>query len=167
VLSLHARVTGVDAEAWTHPSLVQVWGPRFTAYVVPERDRGLFTLMRLPDDPRRRARAETTADRLCEFLAGRRMSYSDAGTQMGVSPNSLRYAAPTGRVLISWDGARRPEIWCVPPPDVAPERARREMARRHMHVLGPTTAAGFSVARSARWPHPSVRRGCSGPTRRA
>jgi hypothetical protein len=83
---------------------------------------------------------------LCDFLDGRRMSYSEAGKAMGVSPNSLRYAAPTGRVLIRWEGARRPEIWCVPPPDTTPERARRDMAERYLHVLGPSTAGRF-----ARW----------------
>jgi hypothetical protein len=144
VLSLHARVTGVEPDGWDHPSLVQVWGPRFAAYVVPERDRARFTLMRLPDPGPRRERAETTADRLCEFLDGRRMSYSDAGKAMGVSPNSLRYAAPTGRVLIRWEGARRPELWCVPAPDTTPERARADMAKRYLHVLGPATPESFA-----------------------
>ncbi|HET7699547.1 MAG TPA: winged helix DNA-binding domain-containing protein, partial [Candidatus Limnocylindria bacterium] len=29
LLSLHARVRDVGPSAWEHPSLVQVWGPRF------------------------------------------------------------------------------------------------------------------------------------------
>src|SRR5204863_1877782 len=51
LLSIHARVRGADPSSWEHPSLVQVWGPRFSTYVVPARDRALFTLARLPDDP--------------------------------------------------------------------------------------------------------------------
>ena len=144
VLSLHARVNGVGADAWDHPSLAQVWGPRFTAYVVPERDAALFTRMRLPEAGPRRDRAERTADRLCAFLDGRRMSYAEAGKALGVDPNSLRYAAPTGRVRIRWEGALRPEIWCVPPPDVSPDRALKEMVRRYLHVLGPSTPERFA-----------------------
>ena len=74
------------------------------------------------------------------------MAYGEAGRGLGVQPNSLRYAAPTGTVLIRWDGARQPTIWTVPPPDIDPAEARLELARRHLHVFGPTTAAAF-----ARW----------------
>ena len=49
LLSIHARVEGTEASAWEDPSLVQVWGPRFSAYVVPASDLALFTLGRLPD----------------------------------------------------------------------------------------------------------------------
>jgi Winged helix DNA-binding domain len=65
---------------------------------------------------------------------------------MGVPPNSLRYAAPTGTVLLRWDGARQPMIWTVPPLEVDPQHARLELARRYLHVFGPATAASF-----ARW----------------
>src|SRR6478736_1105412 len=54
------------------------------------------------------------------------------------------YAAPTGRVLIRWDGARQPVIWTVPAPDVDPQNARTELARRYLHVFGPGTSAGFA-----------------------
>jgi hypothetical protein len=43
-----------------------------------------------------------------------------------------------------WDGARQPTIWIVPPPDVDPADARRELARRYLHVFGPTTAEAFA-----------------------
>jgi hypothetical protein len=43
-----------------------------------------------------------------------------------------------------WEGARAPVIWTVPPPDVDPAVARLELARRFLHVYGPTTAASFS-----------------------
>ncbi|HET7702576.1 MAG TPA: crosslink repair DNA glycosylase YcaQ family protein [Candidatus Limnocylindrales bacterium] len=144
LLSIHARVEGTDPDAWAHPALVQVWGPRFSAYVVAAEDRAVFTLGRLPEDAAGLKRAVGTADRLEAYLDGRRMTYSEAGHGMGISPNALRYATTTGRVLIRWDGARRPEIWIVPRPDVEPREARNELARRFLHVLGPGTPTAFS-----------------------
>jgi Winged helix DNA-binding domain len=143
VLSLHARVAGIEPASWEDPSLVQVWGPRFGAYVVAECDRAVFTLGRLPERPVARRRGEQLADRLEAFLGDRRMEYADAGHALGVNPNELRYAAPTGRVLMRWEGARRPTIWMVPPPAVEPGDARRELARRFLHIFGPATAEAF------------------------
>ena len=40
LLSLHARVEGVEPSTWEDPSLVQLWGPRFSAYVVAARRPG-------------------------------------------------------------------------------------------------------------------------------
>ncbi|HKA27422.1 MAG TPA: hypothetical protein VKD88_08610, partial [Gaiellaceae bacterium] len=34
LLSLHARVDGVESSSWEHSSLAQLWGPRYNAYVV-------------------------------------------------------------------------------------------------------------------------------------
>ena len=144
LLSIHARVAGTQASALEDPSLVQLWGPRFSAYVVAAPDAAVFTLGRLPDDGPKRRMIEETAARLAAFLDGRRMSYGEAGHELGVDPNSLRYAAPTGTVRIRWDGARQPTIWTVPPPDMDPGEARLELARRHLHVFGPTTAAAFA-----------------------
>jgi hypothetical protein len=144
VLSIHARVEGTGRAAWEDPSLVQVWGPRFSAYVVAARDRAVFTLGRLPDDTKALRRAEDTAARLHDFLAGRTMNYGEAGRGMGMHPSALRYAAPTGTVLIRWDGARAPTIWTVPRPDVDPVDARVELARRYLHVFGPGRAASFA-----------------------
>jgi Winged helix DNA-binding domain len=145
LLSIHARVEGAHPSSWEDPSLVQVWGPRFSTYVVPARDRALFTLGRLPDDPPGRQRAEEIAARLHAFLDGRRMGGGEAGQALGVNSNSFRYAAPTGTVLIRWEGARQPTLWTVPRPDVDPLAARRELARRHLHVFGPTTPASFAT----------------------
>ena len=57
---------------------------------------------------------------------------------------SVRYAAPTGTILIRWDGARQPTIWTVPRPEIEPLAARLELARRYLHVFGPTTPASFA-----------------------
>jgi hypothetical protein len=144
VLSIHARVEGTRPDTWADRSLVQLWGPRFSAYVVAARDLAAFSLGRLPDDDRSRRFAEDLAARLEAFLAGRRMGYREAGDGLGEPPNRLRYAAPTGRVLIRWEGARQPTIWTVPPPDVDPADARLELARRYLHVFGPTMPAPFA-----------------------
>src|SRR5438270_876818 len=58
---------------------------------------------------------------------------------------SLRQAAPTGTVLIRWDGARTPAIWTVPRPEIKPQEARSELARRYLHVFGPATPEAFST----------------------
>ena len=144
VLSIHARVEGTEPDTWEDPSLVQLWGPRFSAYVVPARDHAVFSLGRFPEDARGRRVAEDLASRLDAFLDGRTMGDDEAGHGLGENPNALRYAATTGRVLIRWDGARRPTIWTVPAPDVDPRDARLELARRYLHVFGPATAAGFA-----------------------
>jgi hypothetical protein len=145
LLSIHARVAGAHPSIWEDPSLVQLWGPRFSTYVVPARDRAFFSLGRLPDDARGRQVAEDMADRLHAFLDGRRMADGEAGSGLGVNPNRFRYAAPTGTVLIRWEGARAPTVWTVPQPKVDPREARRELARRYLHVFGPTTPVAFAT----------------------
>jgi len=146
LLSIHARVEGTHPSTWEDSSLVQLWGPRYSAYVVPARDLAVFSLGRLPDDAVALRVAEDLAARLRRFLRGGRMTYGEAGKALGGHPNRLRYAAPTGTVLIRWDGARQAIIWTVPPPEVDPRHARLELARRYLHVFGPTTADAF-----ARW----------------
>ena len=146
LLSFHARVEGVASDVLDDPSLAQVWGPRYHVYVVAAQDIAVFTLGRLPERGRIRERALDLAGRLEELLGEEAMRYDDAGVALGVHGNMLRYAALTGRFAIRWEGARRPTIWAVPPPGVDEVAARRELARRYLHVFGPATAAGF-----ARW----------------
>ena len=144
LLALHARVRGTGPSTWEDPTLVQVWGPRFSAYVVAERDRALFTLARLPDDPKVRRDLEQLAARVDAFLDGRRMDCRELARGLGRGPGSLRYASLTGRVVIRWDGARQPTVWTMPTPDIDPVDARRELARRYLHIFGPTTAEAFT-----------------------
>lgn len=144
LLSLHARVEGTETDSWADESLVQLWGPRFNVFVVAERDRAVFSLGRLPEDRKGRQRAEDLACRLDELLGGGRMTYGEAGKALGVHPNSLRYAAATGRVLMRWDGARQPTIWTVPVPKMDESDARLELARRYLHIYGPTTVEAFN-----------------------
>ena len=144
LLSIHARVEETSSANCEHPSLVQLWGPRFSNYVVAAKDLPIFSLGRLPDDARRRARAHDTATRLHAFLDGKRMPFGQAGKAIGVPPNSLRYAAPTGTVLLRWDGAHQPVVWTAPVPDLDPRQARTELARRYLHIFGPATAVSFA-----------------------
>jgi hypothetical protein len=145
LLSLHARVEGVEPSTWEHPALAQLWGPRYSTYVVPKRDFALFSLGRLPDDAKGRERAERMAERMHAQLDGRRMTDRELGRALGVG-NALRYAATTGTVAIRWEGARAPLVWSVPAPRIDAAAARRELARRYLRVFGPATAERF-----ARW----------------
>ena len=145
LLSLHARIENVEPSTWEHPSLAQLWGPRYHAYVVPKRDFALFSLGRHPDSAKGRLRSERIAESLHAHLGGRRLTDREAGRALGIG-NALRYAATTGTVAIRWEGARAPTIWTVAAAGIDPADACRQLARRHLHVFGPTTAAGF-----ARW----------------
>lgn len=144
LLSIHARVSATGPRAWAEPPLVQVWGPRYSAYVIAERDLAVFTLGRLPEESQARQRAEDVAERLETALGQERMDVRDAARFVGLHPNALRYAAPTGRFVIYWDGAKQPLIWSVPAPTVDPTEARLELARRHLHVSGPGTPDSFA-----------------------
>jgi len=144
VLSIHARVEEMGPSAWEDPSLVQVWGPRYHVYVVAEPDLAVFTLGRLPDSGRIRERALDLAARAHVLLDGGRMRYDDAGTALRTHGNNLRYAALTGTLAIRWEGARRPLVWTVPAPTIEPAEATRELARRFLHVFGPSGPADFA-----------------------
>lgn len=142
-LSIAARLAGSRPDAWEHPSLVQVWGPRFSAYIVAKQDLPVFTVGRMSDNPRTREIGEDLARRLADLLGDGAMPYGEAGRALGEPPNRLRYAAPTGTILIRWDGARQPTIRRAPQPEMDPVDARLELARRFLHVFGPADAEGF------------------------
>jgi len=139
LLSIHARVEGATHVAWEDPSLVQVWGPRYQVYVVAAPDLPLFTYARLPESGKLRDRSAELVRRLEDVLQGGRMRDRDLG--MG---NGVRYATLTGRIAIRWEGARAPHVWIVPPPKITVQKARAELARRYLHIYGPSTAAAFS-----------------------
>jgi hypothetical protein len=144
LLSIHARVEGTTGSTWEDSSLVQIWGPRYSAYVIPARDLAVFSLGRLPDEGGALRVAEDLAARAHRLLRGAKMAYGEVSTALGGHPNRIRYAAPTGTVLIRWEGARQPIMWTVPRPEVDPHAARLELARRYLHIFGPTTAEAFS-----------------------
>jgi hypothetical protein len=145
LLSIHARVAETGPDAWEDPSLAQIWGPRYNCYVVPACDLAVFTLGTLPEPGKARTRAEDLAGRLRAALDGTKARHGEAGRALGVHPNSLRYAAATGTVVIRWDGARQATVWTVPPPGIDPVDARLELARRYLRVYGPATAESFGA----------------------
>jgi hypothetical protein len=156
LMSIHARVEGTKPSTWEDSSLVQLWGPRYNAYVVAARDLAVFSLGRLPDAGATRRVAEDMAARLHSLLGGTRMTDREAGRALGENHNRLRYAALTGTVVIRWEGARAPAVWTVPPPQLDPGEARLELARRYLHVFGPTTPTAF-----AQWAGIGPREGAS------
>ena len=145
LLSIHARVSDTQPDTIYDESLLQIWGPRFSAYVIPAVDRAVFTLSRMPEDDRGRTRAESEAARLRKMIGDQKVGHHDIGAQLGGDPNALRYGTATGEIAIRWEGARQPTIWMLPRPDTSPEDARLEMARRFLHVFGPTTALRFAA----------------------
>jgi Winged helix DNA-binding domain len=145
LLSLHARIEDVEPSTWEDRSLAQLWGPRYSTYVVPKRDFALFSLGRLPDNAKGRLRAERIAQRVHTHLDGAVMTDREVAGALGIG-NAIRYAATTGTVAIRWEGARAPTVWTVAAADIDPADACRELARRYIHIFGPSTAEGF-----ARW----------------
>jgi hypothetical protein len=93
LLSIHARVAETEPSTWEHPSLVQLWGPRFSVFVIAARDLPVFSLGTLPDDARGRRRAQDLAARLRAFLDGARMPYGEA----------LPLPGTGRRIVVRWD----------------------------------------------------------------
>jgi hypothetical protein len=144
LLSIHARVVGARHDSWEVPSLVQLWGPRFSVYVVDRRDLAPFSLGRFPDDARGQAVATDLATRLRDALGDRTVTHDEAAFALDVPANRLRFAATTGTLLIRWGGARQATLRMVSPPESDQWAARLELARRYLHVFGPTTPAAFT-----------------------
>jgi hypothetical protein len=55
-------------------------------------------------------------------------------------PSLVQLWGPRGNVFV----ARRPTVWTVPAPAVDPRDARLELARRYLHIFGPTTTEAFA-----------------------
>jgi hypothetical protein len=146
VISLHARVEAAEPDAWEDPSLVQVWFRGGADYIVPREDAGIFTLGSRPRDPSRGAELERLADEIHRVTEGLTLPVREVHARLRLAqPTALRASALTGRVHIRWDASN---IWLIPVerPDVDVEDARRELARRFLHWLGPATKQGL-----ARW----------------
>jgi hypothetical protein len=152
LLSLHARVRGCEPAAWEDPQLVQTYSPRAAVHVVPERDLGIFTVGRLPDDPEERRATEDLAETVCRLVGPAWMDRRDLPPAL---QPYLRRAVTTGRLLIRWD-TRSLQVRRVSPQAVDRTDARLELCRRHIHAFGPTTPvalawwAGISTADARR-----------------
>lgn len=145
VLSVNARMEQTSPLVWEDPGFVQVWGPRYSVFVIAARDLAIFTLGRLPDDERGRRRAYDLAEQMRSLLGDEALPFGEASKALGGGDhNRLRYASTTGTVLLRWDGARQPQVRIVPAPAVEPLDARRELVRRYLHVYGPSTPEAFA-----------------------
>jgi hypothetical protein len=143
LLALHARVEGVAPGSWEDPALVQVW-LRWSDYVVPAADYGMFTLGTLPRDPERAGAIEELARAVCEVLAGRELRTPEVVAALGHTRRGLvGIASAAARYRIRWD-ARTVTLLPTERPDVDPEEARLELARRFLGWLGPATADQFA-----------------------
>jgi hypothetical protein len=146
LLALHARVAGIDPGGWEHPALVQVW-LRWADYVVPRADVGVFTLGAGPRDPRYRRALDRLVDAVVAAMPDGRRDSRVVMEALPWLPNPLliRATAVTGRVHIRWD-ARTTEVVAAERPAIDADEARRDLARRFLHWLGPASAPHF-----ARW----------------
>jgi hypothetical protein len=145
LLALHARMEAVGPSGWEDPALVQVW-LRCADYVVPAADFALFTLGTLPRDRSLAAVAEAAASRVHEVLAGRELNKHEVTAALpGFDRGTLCFASAAARFRIRWD-ARTVTVLPTERPDVEPEWARLELARRFLRWHGPATADQF-----ARW----------------
>ena len=146
VISLHARVTDTKPDSWEDRSVVQVWFRGGADYIVPREDAGVFTLGSSPRDPERMAELDRLADDIHCVTEGRTLIVNEVSKLLRhAHQTGLRVSGLTGRVHIRWDASR---IWLIPVerPDIDPEDARRELARRFVHWFGPTTKTAL-----ARW----------------
>jgi hypothetical protein len=148
LFALHARMQQVHPGAWADPSLVQIWF-RMADHLVPRRDVGVFTIGALPRDPERRTALHNLADRVLRVLDGqqRRSREVTAAIPELDTPGMarLRQLSVTGKLHIRWD-ARTVSVLPAAPPEIDEEDARRELARRFLHWLGPATPSQL-----ARW----------------
>src|SRR5258708_20044639 len=67
LLSIHARVEGTEPSAWEDSSLIQIWGPRYSVFVIAARDLAVFSLWGLPDDATGRQNAQDAAPPIHPF----------------------------------------------------------------------------------------------------
>jgi Winged helix DNA-binding domain len=143
LLALHARLEGTGPGAWEHPDLVQVW-LRCADYVVPAADFAVFTLGTLPRDPERAAAVERTAAAVREVLDGRALRTREVVAALSCSGRGvLCFAQAAALFRIRWD-ARTVTLLPTERPDVEPEWARLELARRFLGWHGPATADQFA-----------------------
>ena len=161
LLSIHARVEGTEPSTWEDPSLVQLWGPRFSAYVVARRDLAAFTLGRWPDDARGRRVAEEMAARMREVLGDRRMP--DRRGRRGAGrrqPDPIRGSPPARSSYAGREPGRRPSGPSRPPTltpwtpgwsSPAATCTSSEPRRRRHSPSGRASERRRAAPRSTRW----------------
>lgn len=144
LLALHVRVDDIGPAAWEDPTLVQIWF-RWSDYVVPRADVGVFTRGAMPRDKRKADELEHLADDIAAVLDGGRADSREIAARLPshLPPFAVRLASPAGRLHIRWD-ASRVEVIAAERPAIDDEAARLELARRFLHWLGPADALQLS-----------------------
>lgn len=144
LLALHARIEGAHPGSWEDERLVQIWF-RWSDYVVPRADVGVFTIGTLPRDTEQRAALDQLADTVVSALDGTSRPTRDVAAALAHpgSPVLLRCSAATGKVHIRWD-ASKITMHPAEPPDIDEETARLELARRYLRWLGPGDVFSFA-----------------------
>jgi hypothetical protein len=147
LLSLYARARHVALSSWEDPSLVQIWFRLGADYVIPREDFAIFTLGALPRDDEQVRAFDQLGSMVAATTKGRPTRTRDVETALPGLPNRflIRQSVLSGRVAIRWD-ARTTEVIAMDRPDVDLEDARRELARRFLHWMGPASSMHF-----ARW----------------
>jgi hypothetical protein len=135
LVGLHARVEDVPGDAWEHPDLVQIWF-RGADYVVPRADVGVFTRGALPRHRPWADALDALGDAIAVAAAGSDRTPSRVVQSRLRTRAPVRLSSPSGRVHIRWD-ARLTEIVIADRPAIDVAAARRELARRFLHVHGP------------------------------
>lgn len=157
LLSLHARLEGVEPGSWEAPALWQIWF-RIADYVVPRRDFGVFTLGALPRAPGLASALTAVGDAVAEIVGDRVLPSREVAAELMRRPHLdertrhhgrwvMQEACVSGRYRIRWD-ARTVAVAATPVPEVDPEEARAELVRRFLGWHGPATARQF-----ASWTH--------------
>ena len=142
ILSLHARVEGVEPDTWEDPSLAQVFF-RASVYLVAADDVGIFTLGALPIDAERQQQVHSDADAIARAIGGGAVSQRDVEPLFtNLDRRRFRRASSTGRFTVRWD-ARDVILSVRPPPDIDVDDARDELALRFFRYLGPATTEDF------------------------
>lgn len=144
LLALHARMEETHPGSWEDQRLVQIWF-RWSDYVVPRPDVGMFTLGTLPRDAEQRAVLDQLAERVLSVLDGRSRPTRDVAAALPhlESAGLLRCSAATGKVHIRWD-AQTITMHPAAPADIDEELARLELARRYLRWLGPGDLFSFA-----------------------
>ena len=122
LLSIHARVEGTKPSTWEDPSLVQLWGPRYSAYVVAARDLAVFSLGRLPDGGASPAGRGGHGRAAARPPWRTRMTDGEAGRALGVHPTGCATPRRPARSSSAGRAPEQPTIWTVPPPQIDPRR---------------------------------------------
>jgi DNA glycosylase AlkZ-like len=139
LLSLHARVEGVETNSWRDPSLAQVFGPRGAVYLVPRSDIAVFTLGVFPVDERHAEQVRRAADAIAAVLDGDALSQREVMRRLPhLTGRTVRWAGTTGTLLPVWDTTDT-IVSTAPAPPMDANDARRELARRFFRYLGPAT----------------------------